>query len=118
MNQIPAQETKESNLEFRVWDIRKKEMIENALILTETQQLITVDERFNSPFSFFDGCKWMQYTGWRDKNGKKIFVGDFIKKGNSTWLVHDLNTYSPGFTDVEVIGDIYVNPNTKYENKL
>jgi len=69
-----------NNAEFRAWDIRNKKMVYDALKTSPTGQLVTVnEEHFNSPFSFFDGCVWMQYTTMNDKEKNKIFDGDVIE---------------------------------------
>lgn len=66
--------------EFRAWDIRNSKMVYDALRIFETGELVTVNAPyFNSQFSFFDGCKWMQFTGKLDKNKKKIFAGDILQ---------------------------------------
>jgi len=75
-------------IKFRAWDIRNSKMVDNALVLGETHQLVTVHaDYFNTPFSFFDGCKWMQYTGYKDKKGVEIYEGDFLRCGKHTALV-------------------------------
>lgn len=77
MNAIPL--TEDTVREYRAYDIRNKIMVYDALKLTETHRLVTVNEQhFNSPFSFFDGCKWMQYTGRKDEKSTKIFESDIL----------------------------------------
>jgi uncharacterized phage protein (TIGR01671 family) len=125
--------------EYRAWDIRNSKMVENALQLSETGQLVTVNaDYFNSPFSFFDGCKWMRCTGLIDRTGKKIFDGDILnvysfdkiyrrvfvyynsnaamyqvkcviddEKIDINWLFH---LVTMEYRQVEVIGNIYKNP--------
>lgn len=67
------------SIEFRAWDIRNKRMVGDALLLSETGQLVTVNAKyFNSPFSFFDGCVWLQFTGKFSKEKKKIYTGDIL----------------------------------------
>lgn len=66
---------------FKAWDIRNNKMVDDALSLSETNQLVTVNaDYFNSPFSFFDGCKWLMYSGMMSlKNGKEVCEGDVVR---------------------------------------
>ena len=81
------------------------------------------------------GFELMQYTGLKDKNGKEIYEGDFIKDidswgiGQVVWSEDDLcwttkfsNNELWGFVPqhgrdnhCEVIGDIYSNPELREE---
>lgn len=80
MSDIQLKHGLSMNAEFRAWDIRKNTMVYDALNLSPTGQLVTVNpDYFNSPFSFFDGCVWMQYSTLNDKDGIKIFAGDVIE---------------------------------------
>lgn len=95
--------------EFRAWDIRSSKMVNDALILTENQQLYSVNADFNSLFSFFDGCKWMQFIGIKDKNNIKIFVGDILKGDNSV-------LYKVIFSNGSYCGQVLGNLATDYPN--
>lgn len=73
---------------YRAWDIRKSEMVYDALELSETGQLVTVNAPyFNSPFSFFNGCIWMQHTTLFDKNKKDIYEGDLCLRNGHLRVV-------------------------------
>lgn len=61
---------------YIAWDFRNNKMVLDAVVLTETNQLVTVNANyFNSPFSFFDGCAWLKFTGLLDMNKKEIYEG-------------------------------------------
>lgn len=63
-----------------------------------------------------------QYTGLRDKNGKKIFEGDkvrtwngnkgFISYNNGSWCIgkkqREIETYE--YKNIEILGNIHENP--------
>jgi len=70
----------EDPIKFRAWDIRAKAMVYDACILTGVRNLVTVnEEHFNSPFSFFDGCIWMQYTGYNDIVDAEVYESDVVR---------------------------------------
>jgi len=70
-------------IKFRAWDVRRSIMVIDALELSERNQLVTVnEEHFNYPFSFFDGCFWMQYTGISQDHGSGrfyVYDGDIVE---------------------------------------
>lgn len=120
-------------IKFRAWDKKNKIMIPDvpnkSPILefvnagTKNQDSIIVGYEINPDLIL------MQYTGLKDKNGKKIWEGDIVKskqnllyiinyeydsfcagyvENNIIWLNRAIN-YFPKF-NFKVIGNIYENP--------
>lgn len=68
-----------NNLKFRAWDKANKEMLKIDVIDFFLEE-IRVLENDGSCFSMkFSDIELMQSTGYKDKKGIEIFIGDIVK---------------------------------------
>lgn len=112
-----------SKVDFRIWDKKNKEMIEDVHICPEYGWIVMSDNDALEERGRVDPKTliWMQYTGLHDKYGTYIYEGDILREYSNEiedWIVSysygkfvgtldnvDVDLYD--LSDLEVIGNIY-----------
>ncbi len=118
-------------IKFRAWNRKRKKFIKNLIVRFFPDGNIEIKQYKSG--NVITKFILMQFTGLKDKNGKEIYEGDFLltTKGMKPFLVKDIRMDTltiarmikerqdkPNyFTPIEVIGNIYENPELLEEKK-
>lgn len=80
---------------YRAWDSAKKEMFKDTFAITESGQVVVVEQESVASFPdyvFVEHLVIMQSTGLVDRDGKIIFEGDIITDGHTLGVLRNHQT--------------------------
>lgn len=126
-------------IKFRAWEVNENRMVApDELVFWNGCCYLNPSKSLRDPNKPYSAARLkgytilekyvMQYTGLKDKNGIEIYEGDIVRYNTGeTWVVKWVSRYAgftyvsnkkgenlgqiPGSHEVEVIGNIYENPN-------
>jgi len=132
-------------IEFRAWDKKEKAMCWVSIIDFEHRECVLVypTKEYKEKTKSFDEIELMQYRNLKDKNNKEIYEGDIVKykeitecgekitekicvvectKYGFTPFIFERDIwkdcwYTIKISDIEIIGNIYENPELLKEGK-
>ena len=121
-------------IKFRTWLKEERKMVNVETLFIGINRLCFGNSKTEDLFfGDFEEVELMQYTGLKDKNGKEIYEGDIYHVGdkNIRYLVVWFNSGFEGkqlrstsyaglkswAKDIEILGNIYENPELLEENK-
>lgn len=121
-------------IKFRAWLKEERKMVNVETLFIGINRLCFGNSKTEDLFfRDFEEVELMQYTGLKDKNGKEIYEGDIYHVGDKN-IRYLVVWFDSGFEgkqlrstsyaglkswakDIEILGNIYENPELLGENK-
>ncbi|WP_314394817.1 YopX family protein [Leptotrichia shahii] len=121
-------------IKFRAWLKEERKMVNVETLFIGINRLCFGNSKTEDLFfRDFEEVELMQYTGLKDKNGKEIYEGDIYHVGDKN-IRYLVVWFDSGFEgkqlrstsyaglkswakDIEILGNIYENPELLEENK-